>query len=51
MVGGRCQGTDSIVSGGKTTSNNSLKKTFSVSSIVDPLKEGELGGIESRGRV
>lgn len=51
MVGCRSHGADSVVSRWKTTCYDSGQKTFSVTSIVDTLEEGELGSIEGSGWV
>ena len=51
MVRSRCQGANTVVSSRETTGYCRLKKTLSISSIVDTLEEGELSGVKSSGGI
>lgn len=46
MVGSTSHGADTVVTGGKTTSNRGAKTSITVARIVDTLEEGELRGIQ-----
>lgn len=51
MVGGRCHGAEAVVASRETTVDSGREKPLAVTSVVDTLEEGKLGGIERRGRV
>lgn len=51
VVRGAGHGADTVVARGKTTGDGGLQGSLSVTSVVDALEEGELGGVQGRGGV